>query len=202
MASSAEDGFTHNDNMYVPLFSSNPAETPYVQKWDVFCPCILLIISLLLMVFGYVCTYYFFDSQNILCKPTKTTLYYCLLLILVQGGYLGLARYSHGISLMNRLMAYAETLGEITPGFALFILFLILYSCWLYYRLIYNNAMIKNEVCTEEGYKREILSTTSLITVVFSLLYCWVNPYLVCLQLIGYFICLFVLFFFEHQKYH
>lgn len=98
-------------------------------------------------------------------------------------------------------MTYAETKGEIPPGFALFILFLILYSCWLYYRLIYNNAMIRYGVCNEEEYKREILSTTSIITVLFSLLYLTYNPYLVTLQLIVYFICLFILFFIQHQKY-
>ena len=98
-------------------------------------------------------------------------------------------------------MQYCGERGEVSGGLALFVVFVIAYSSWCYYRLIFNNALISYQVCTEEEYKREILSTTGRITLVFSLFYLFFNPYFVILHGVVYFLCVFVLLVFASQKY-
>lgn len=97
-------------------------------------------------------------------------------------------------------MSHAEKKGEVSGGLAIFVLFVIVYSSWCYYRLIYNNAMISKNVCTEEVYKREIFSTTGVLTVIISLLYLFVNPGFVIINMIVYYLCVLVLLVFVSQK--
>lgn len=97
-------------------------------------------------------------------------------------------------------MAHAEKKGEVSGGLAVFVLFVIVYSSWCYYRLIYNNAMISKNVCTEETYKREIFSTTGVLTILISLLYLFVNPGFVIVHMMVYYLCVLVLLVFVSQK--
>ena len=102
---------------------------------------------------------------------------------------------------MGRLMQYCGERGEVSGGLALFVMFVIAYSSWCYYRLIFNNALISYQVCTEEEYKREILSTSGVITLLFSLLYLYRNPFYVALHCSLYYVCLFVLLVLASQEY-
>lgn len=98
-------------------------------------------------------------------------------------------------------MQYCGERGEITSGLTLFVVFVIAYSSWCYYRLIFNNALISYQVCTEEEYKQEILSTSGVITLLFSCMYLYHNPYYVALQCAVYYLCVFVLFVIANQQY-
>ena len=88
LASAAEEGFTYNDSTYLPLYSNKPAETPYVQKWDIFCPCFLLIISLVLLIIGYV---YYHSFLLFIEYSLQTNNNYTLLLFIINYSSRGLS---------------------------------------------------------------------------------------------------------------
>ena len=98
-------------------------------------------------------------------------------------------------------MNYCEERAEVNAGLAVFVTYLIFYSSWLYYRLVYNNSMISYQVCTEEEYKREVFSTCCLLTVLSSCLYFFTNPYLIIIHLFFFYLFLFLLLAFANQTY-